>query len=40
MAMGRDREIRDLKEIFATQMQKEYFPIHLDQMGASFGFIL
>jgi phosphoribosyl 1,2-cyclic phosphodiesterase len=40
MAMGLGREIKDLEQVFATQMQKEYFPVQLDQMGGSFGFML
>jgi phosphoribosyl 1,2-cyclic phosphodiesterase len=39
LAMGRREKIKDLKEIFSMQMQKEYFPIGLETMGAQFEFI-
>jgi len=39
LAMGRREKIKDLKEIFSMQMQKEYFPIGLETMGAHFEFI-
>jgi phosphoribosyl 1,2-cyclic phosphodiesterase len=39
LAMGRKGKIRNLKEIFSMQMQKEYFPIALETMGANFEFI-
>jgi phosphoribosyl 1,2-cyclic phosphodiesterase len=39
LAMGRKGKIKDLKEIFSLQMQKEYFPIGLDTMGATFQFL-
>ncbi len=38
-AFGRTGEVKDLKSIFAGQMQKEYFPIPLEQMGATFAFL-
>jgi len=38
VAMGRRGKIKNLKEIFSTQMQEEYFPIGLDMMGAQFEF--
>jgi phosphoribosyl 1,2-cyclic phosphodiesterase len=38
-AFGRGREVKDLKSIFAGQMQQEYFPVSLDQMGATFEFL-
>lgn len=38
LAMGRKGKIKNLKEIFSMQMQKEYFPIQLDMMGAQFEF--
>ena len=40
LAMGKGRRIKNLKEIFETQMQKEYFPVQLDKMGAQFEFML
>ena len=39
LAMGRREKITNLKEIFSTQMQKEYFPIGLETMGAQFEFL-
>jgi phosphoribosyl 1,2-cyclic phosphodiesterase len=38
LAMGGQGKIKNLKEIFTLQMQKEYFPIQLDSMGATFEF--
>ncbi len=38
-AFGRGGEKRDLKSIFAGQMQQEYFPVPLEQMGATFAFL-
>jgi phosphoribosyl 1,2-cyclic phosphodiesterase len=38
IAMGRRGKVKNLKEIFSTQMQEEYFPIGLDMMGAKFEF--
>lgn len=38
LAMGGQGKIKNLKEIFSMQMQKEYFPIQLDMMGAKFEF--
>ncbi len=38
LAMGRKGKINDLKEIFSTPLQEEYFPIQLDSMGAEFEF--
>ncbi|MGD8306507.1 MAG: MBL fold metallo-hydrolase [Ignavibacteria bacterium] len=40
LAMGKGRRIKSLREIFRIQMQKEYFPIGLDKMGAKFNFML
>jgi phosphoribosyl 1,2-cyclic phosphodiesterase len=37
-AFGRGGKAKDLKSIFAGQMQQEYFPVSLDQMGATFAF--
>ena len=39
LVMGKQREFKDLKEIFSLQMQKEYFPIGLETMGAQFEFL-
>lgn len=39
LAMGREREINNLEDIFRDQMKKEYFPIPLDEMGAKCNFI-
>ena len=38
LTMGKKRKIKSLKEIFSLQMQKEFFPIKLDKMGARFEF--
>ena len=40
LALGADRGITDLRQIFARQMEAEYFPVELDNMGAQFSFIL
>jgi phosphoribosyl 1,2-cyclic phosphodiesterase len=40
LAMGSGREINCLEEIFKVQMQKEYFPVPLANMGAEFNFIV
>ena len=39
LATGRKGKIKNLKEIFTLQMQEDYFPIHLDAMGAQFEFL-
>jgi phosphoribosyl 1,2-cyclic phosphodiesterase len=39
LVMGKQRKIKNLKEIFSLQMQKEYFPVELDNMGAQFEFL-
>jgi phosphoribosyl 1,2-cyclic phosphodiesterase len=39
LALGMKEKIEDLREIFSTQMQKEYFPIQLEMMGAQFEFL-
>jgi phosphoribosyl 1,2-cyclic phosphodiesterase len=36
--MGKERNINNLREIFSKQMQREYFPVELDAMGAQFSF--
>ena len=38
LALGMKHKIKDLKQIFSVQMQKEYFPIQLEMMGAHFEF--
>ncbi len=38
LTMGKKRKIKSLKEIFSMQMQKEFFPVELDKMGAQFEF--
>ncbi|MBW1824899.1 MAG: MBL fold metallo-hydrolase [Deltaproteobacteria bacterium] len=37
-AIGRERYGKDLKSIFETQMQHDYFPVPLDGMGATIDF--
>jgi phosphoribosyl 1,2-cyclic phosphodiesterase len=37
-AFGKGNHDKDLKAVFAAQMQEEYFPVSLDKMGASFKF--
>src|SRR6188472_1092509 len=39
LVMGAEKEYKDLKEIFTTPMQAEYFPVQLDAMGAQFEFL-
>ena len=38
-ALGKDREITNLEGIFEGQMKAEYFPVPLDNMGATFNFL-
>jgi ribonuclease BN (tRNA processing enzyme) len=40
LALGRERPIGDLERIFSVQMQQEYFPVQLADMGADFEFLL
>jgi phosphoribosyl 1,2-cyclic phosphodiesterase len=40
LALGWGKHITCLKDIFKTQMQKEFFPIQLEKMGARFKFML
>ncbi len=40
LAMGWGRRLSSLEDIFRVQMQKEYFPVQLDRMGANFEFML
>jgi phosphoribosyl 1,2-cyclic phosphodiesterase len=37
-AIGRERYGKDLKSIFQMQMQRDYFPVALDGMGATIDF--
>jgi len=36
---GKDRVGKDLKSIFATQMENDFFPVPLEKMGANFTFL-
>ena len=38
-AIGRERYGKDLRSIFETQMQEQYFPVPLEDMGATFEFL-
>lgn len=38
LAMGKGSSISNLKEIFTTQLQVQYFPVQLENMGADFHF--
>jgi len=40
LALGCGKQITCLKDIFKTQMQKEFFPVQLEKMGAKFKFML
>jgi len=40
LALGWGERITCLKDIFKTQMQKEFFPVQLEKMGAKFKFML
>ncbi len=39
LALGHNRKIENLKDIFGMQMQREFFPITMDEMGATFNFL-
>ena len=39
LAMGKGRDVTNLRDIFDTQMQAKYFPVALDNMGAKFRFL-
>jgi len=39
LAMGKERTIENLQDIFKGQMKEEYFPVPLKSMGAKFNFI-
>jgi len=36
---GKERIGKDLKSLFATQMQNDFFPVPLEKMGANFTFL-
>jgi len=36
---GKERMGKDLKSIFSTQMQNDFFPVSLEEMGAKFTFL-
>lgn len=40
LALGRERGIDDLERVFSVQMQDEYFPVRLADMGARFEYLL
>jgi phosphoribosyl 1,2-cyclic phosphodiesterase len=37
---GRNRQTRNLEDIFSTQMQREYFPVPVEKMGARMSFFV
>ena len=39
LALGEEREYKDIRDIFDVQMQERYFPVSVDEMGASFNFL-
>jgi phosphoribosyl 1,2-cyclic phosphodiesterase len=39
LAMGKDREIENLEDIFKGQMKAEYFPVPIEDMGATLNFL-
>jgi phosphoribosyl 1,2-cyclic phosphodiesterase len=39
LALGKNREITNLKGIFKGQMEAQYFPVPLNSMGAKFNFL-
>jgi phosphoribosyl 1,2-cyclic phosphodiesterase len=39
LALARDQPVGHLREVFEVQMQAEYFPVQLEQMGADFEFL-
>jgi phosphoribosyl 1,2-cyclic phosphodiesterase len=39
LALARDQPVGHIREIFEVQMQAEYFPVQLEQMGAEFEFL-
>ena len=39
LVMGKQRKFKDLRGIFSLQMQKDYFPVPFEAMGAKFEFL-
>jgi len=39
LALGKGRDLSNLRNIFDTQMQAKYFPVALENMGARFRFL-
>jgi len=39
LALGKNKKIAGLEEIFKVQMSSEYFPVPLEGMGATFNFL-
>ena len=39
LVMGVNRKFKDIKQIFSGQMQEQYFPVKLDDMGSNMAFI-
>ena len=39
LVMGKQRIYKNLREIFSLQMQQDYFPVELENMGAQFEFL-
>ena len=37
--MGKGRNTEEIRGLFTTLMQSEYFPVPFDKMGASFEFM-
>ena len=40
LAMGNNRNVSSLRNIFVSQMQAQHFPVRLEEMGARFNFIV
>jgi phosphoribosyl 1,2-cyclic phosphodiesterase len=40
LVKGGTRKISNLRDIFAVQMQASYFPVRMEEMGATFNFLL
>jgi len=38
-ALGRERHAKDIRGIFETQMQRDFFPVTLEGMGATIDFL-
>ena len=39
LAMGKERQLDNLEDIFRGQMRSEYFPVPFEGMGAKFNFL-